>query len=87
MSKKLFGIKILHVDDLDGLFATVDDCAQPVYMVSGDQLVDLHSQEARQTLREAREKGQEIADLKIYTSCSEDMIIVANYLMYGRCSA
>ena len=54
---------------------------------SGDQLVDLHNGAARQTLRDTQKKGEEIANLKVYTSCDEDMMILANYLMYGRCSA
>ena len=87
MSKKMFGITILHVDDVEGLFAAVDDCTKPVYMVSGEQLVDLHNGAARQTLRDTQKKGEEIANLKVYTSCDEDMMILANYLMYGRCSA
>lgn len=87
MDKKMYGITILNLEDVQGLFDTVDRCKEPVYMVSGDHLMDLHNQEVREFLRSSQMEGEEIPRLKLYANCQSDTMIIANFMMCGRRSA
>ena len=87
MDKKMYGITILNLEDVQGLFDTVDRCKEPVYMVSGDHFMDLHNQEVREFLRSSQMEGVEIPRLKLYAICQSDMVTIANFMMCGRHSA
>lgn len=87
MDKKMYGITILNLEDVQGLFDTVDRCKEPVYMVSSDHLMDLRDQEVREFLRSSQMEGEEIPNLKLYACCSADTIIIANFMMCGKRSA
>lgn len=87
MDKKMYGITLLNLEDVQGLFDTVDRCKEPVYMVSGDHMMDLQDQEVREILRSSQMEGEEIPRLKLFASCQTDTIIIANFMMCGRRSA
>ena len=83
MDKKMFGITILNMEDVQGLFDTVDRCKEPVYMVSGDQILDLRAQENREILRSSQMEGEPIHSLKLSATCQADIVTIAGYMMGG----
>ena len=83
MDKNMYGITILNVEDLEGLFETVDRCKEPVYMISGDQMVDLRNRETRVFLQNSQMEGEEIPSLKLYATCQADTVTIAGYMMRG----
>ena len=83
MDKKMYGITILNMEDVQGLFDTVDRCKEPVYMVNGDQILDLRSQENREILRSSQMEGEAIQSLKLFATCQSDIVTIAGYMMGG----